>query len=215
VDDHPAILRSLERVLAQRGRVAQTADSASAAKARLLAPPGRPRLAGVLLDWKLAAGDTGESVLGWLDIAFPLTPIFVLSGAEPRELPLAALQARFIHFEEKPLRPERLDHILREHFDPWDRHVIEARRFLLALAGDNEADLTEHRLRTMDPYLESVPERALGRARGISDRSARTYRHELRSIFGVRALDEVRTRWEVASYGRGVRRPGILPLKRD
>jgi CheY-like chemotaxis protein len=217
VDDSPAICRALAALLEFRGWSTLVAANAAEAIHLLLVEPGRPRLAGMICDWKLGERDTAEAVLKWLDFAYPRTPVVIMSGLEAHEVPVLALAERAIAFEQKPLAPSTLDRILAERFGPWDREVIDARRFLIDMAGDQHVELHEHELRMMDAYLEWVPERCLGSCRGLRDGTAKTYLSRLRRhVFRVQALDEVKTAWERAHYGRGVlRSSGTNPSKAD
>lgn len=213
VEDHATVARLVARKLTElwEGGVITAAGVAEALE-RLTRRPGRPRLAGVVLDWHLG-DNTAADVMEWLDLAYPRAPIVLYTGGLDPESAERFCATRDVRFIEKPTPPEELEPFVRDLFAPWDAQTRRARALLLVWAGAGERYLTEHLLRIMNAYLESVPEDQLGPARGIADESARKYISQIEEIFGC-PIDHVRARWMRALLGRASH-PPIPPPPRE
>lgn len=207
VDDDPLVARRLAKAIEGlwRGPVL-AAHGVDEAVELLTLRPGRPRLAGAVLDWYLdrwRPRATAGEVMEWLDFAYPRTPIqIVTGGTEPIEA-RRFCEHRDLAFAQKPIDQAWLRTTVGGPFRDWDRRARHARRALLGWAGLRSAELREPLLRIVDAYLESVPRSQLAEVRGIARKTAQRGVRDVEQILGA-SLDEVRTRWERRLRGRGL-----------
>jgi two-component system response regulator HydG len=100
IDDEPAFLRGLGRMLEPRGFILEPYEDGDAALARLSAQPARFDLC--LLDRNLGAADGLELMPRVRQVA-PELPLIMLSGDRSDETAAAALRLGAFHFLSKPL----------------------------------------------------------------------------------------------------------------
>src|SRR5690606_20156403 len=87
-----------------------------------------------------------------------------------------------------------------ELFAPFDELCLDIRRFLLDAASQNDAQVSDRHLCTLDAAFECVPESALPTARELEG-SVHRHRSEIRSIYGD--PDALYKRYQRIRYARG------------
>lgn len=142
VDDEPAILRAVSRILGRRHRVACLADAAEAVRE---APRLRPELA--IVDIRLREA-TGFEVMRDLKAALPETDVILMTGnvEEPDETLARAIEEGAFYYIQKPfdrrvllalvercLELRRLREDRERYLRRMARELAEARRFQLSL----------------------------------------------------------------------------------
>ncbi len=118
VDDDPAILRGLKRILEREGYAVEAVTAADKALSLL----GRQLFDLVITDLMMPGMD-GLTLLAEIKKRSPHTPVVMLTGHGSMEVVVQALRRGVSDFVTKPYRPEELLHIVRREVAQHRRSV--------------------------------------------------------------------------------------------
>jgi FixJ family two-component response regulator len=191
VDDDPAFLRAIKRLLEAADYTVETFESAH----ELLQRETFPERGCLIADLRMP-GQSGLDLQDKLNELEYAIPIVFLTGAGDIESSVTAMKHGAVDFLPKPVEKEVLFSVIEEALEK-DRRGREqfARR---SRAKDKIARLTQREKEVMDYVITGMPNKLIAFSLGISEKTVKAHRGRVMHKVGARSIIDLAALSELA-----------------
>jgi two-component system sensor kinase FixL len=184
VDDDPAILKALGRVVSSWGYKVQAFSTAAA-----YLEWGAPETIGCLLLDLHMPGISGLQLQAALNEQAYTLPVIFLTGAEDTSSSVAAMKYGAVDYLSKPVDADLLLTVIEQAIE---RDRIAREDYALKCAAREKlAKLTPRELEVMALVVEGMPNKIVAYQLGITEKTVKAHRGNVMHKIGIRSLPEL------------------------